>query len=117
MYKNPTFKDKGPPVRPPNWMFVDKPKHPSRGGNPWPIEIRNMVVSMHLNGDDLNSPRIARLRVRREFPSMRTVQRWLNRFNTKGTVHPMHATGDIHANQEVNGVNLVNVRAYVHNRN
>jgi hypothetical protein len=61
MYKNPTLKDKRPPVRPPNQMFFDEPKYPSHGGNPWPIEIRNMDVSMHLNGDELNSPRIARL--------------------------------------------------------
>ena len=87
---------------------------------------------MHLNGDDLNSPRVVRLQVRREFPSMRTVRRWLNKFNTKGTIHPMRATGNSHANWEVNGVDLVNlalfrlvcpkayineVRAYVHNRN
>jgi transposase len=63
---------------------------------------------------------------------MRTVRRWLNRFNTEGTIHPMRATGNSHANREVNGVDLVNlalfrlvcpkayidkVRAYVHNRN
>ncbi len=49
MYANPTLKNRHPHVRPPNGIFAEEPKHPSHGGRPWPFEIRNMSISMHLN--------------------------------------------------------------------
>ena len=91
-----------------------------------------MVVSMYLNGDNFNNASLARLRSQYKFPSMRTVFRWLHRFNEEGTAFSKHATGNRHSTQEVNGEDLVNlalfrlvrpkayideVRAYVHNRN
>ena len=91
-----------------------------------------MVVSMHLNGDDFNDARLGWLCARCEFPSQRTVRRWISRYNNDGTVHPMCAMGNRHSSREVNGIDLVNltlfrlvrpkayineVRAYGHNQN
>ena len=80
MYAHPTLQTKRPPVRPPNGMLSAETAHPSQGGRPWPIEVRNMVVSMHLNGDDFHEASLAWLRAQYEFPSMRTVFCWLHRF-------------------------------------
>jgi transposase len=91
-----------------------------------------MVVSMYLNGDNFHEASIVRLRANYEFPSMRTVYRWLKQYNNDGTVLPNCPTGNRHSTREVNGGDLINlaifrlvrpkayideVRAYVHNRN
>jgi hypothetical protein len=132
MYANPTLQIRHPPVRPPNGIFAEEHKHPSRGGRPWPIEIINMVISMHLNGDNFGDANLARMRANYEFPLMRTVRRWICRYNFEGTTLPKHATRNRHSTREVNGVDLVNLtlfwlvrpkayldeaRAYVHNMN
>ena len=132
MYANPTIQNRRPPARPPNGMLAEEPKHPSNGGRPWPIEIRNMVISMHLSGENFWEASLVRMCANYEFPSMRSVYRWIRRYNFEGTVLMKRATGNRHSTREVNGVDLVNlalfrlvrpkayideVRAYVHNRN
>ncbi len=62
MYAHPTLQNRCPPMRPPNGIFAEEPKYPSFGGRPWPIEIRNMVISMHLNGDGFWDANLARCR-------------------------------------------------------
>ena len=111
MYAHPTLQTKRPPVRPPNGMLSAETAHPSQGGRPWPIEVRNMVVSMHLNGDDFHEASLARLRAQYEFPSMRTVFCWLHRFD-EGTALPKRATGNRHSTREVNGVDLINLALF-----
>ena len=109
IYAHRTIQTKLPPVRPPNGMLSAETAHLSQGGRPWPIEVRNMVVSMHLNGDDFNNASLARLREQYKFPSTRTIFCWLQRFNDKGTALPNRATGNRHSTQQVNGVDLVNL--------
>ena len=87
---------------------------------------------MYLNGDNFHEASIVRLRANYEFSSMRTVYRWLKRYNNDGTVLPNRPTGNRHSTREVNGGDLINlatfrlvrpkayideVHAYVHNRN
>jgi hypothetical protein len=113
-------------------MLAEEPKHPSNGGRPWPIKIRNMVISMHLSGENVWDATLVCMRANYEFPSMQSVYRWIHQYNFEGTALMKHATGNSHSTREVNGVDLVNftlfqlvrpkaytdeVRAYVHNRN
>jgi hypothetical protein len=132
MYANPTLQNRCPPVRPPNGIFAEEPKHPSRGGRPWPIEIRDMVIAMHMNGDDFWDANLARMCTNYKFSLMKTVGQWICQYNFEGTALPKHAIGNRHSTWEVNGVDLINltlfrlvrpkvyldeVRAYMHNRN
>ena len=132
MYASPTLRKRRPHVRLPNGMLAKATAHPSRGGRAWPIEIRNMVVSMYLNGDNFHDVSLVQLRANYKFPSMRTVYRWLKRYNNGGTVHPKRPTGNRHSTREVSRGDLINlalfrlvrpkayideVRAYVHNQN
>ncbi len=119
-------------MHPPNGIFAEEPKYPSHGGRPWPIEIRNMVISMHLNGVNFWDANLACMHANFKFPLMNTVKQWIFQYNFEGTTLPKLATGNRHSTQEINGVDLVNlalfwlvhpkayldeVRVYVHNRN
>ena len=77
MYANPTLQNRRPPERLPDGMFAEEPKHPSNGGRPWPTEIRNMVISMHLSGENFWEALLVRMRANDKFPSMRSVYRWI----------------------------------------
>ena len=78
MYANPTLQNRCPPVRLPNGMLAEEPKHPSNGGSPWPIKIRNMVISMRLSGENFWEALLVRMRANYEFPSMRSaIYRWI----------------------------------------
>jgi hypothetical protein len=94
MYANPTLQNRHPPRGPPNGIFAEEPKHPSRGGRPWPIEIRNVVFSMHLNGDNFGDINLARMSADYTFLSMKTVGRWIPRHDFEGTALPKRATGN-----------------------
>jgi hypothetical protein len=132
MYANPTLQNKRPHVHPLNGMLAEDPKHPSNGGRAWPIEIRNMIISMHLSGENFWDAAMVRMRTNYEFPSMRSVYRWIRRYNFEGTALMKRATGNRYSTREINGLDLVNlalfwlvhpkayideVRAYVHNQN
>jgi hypothetical protein len=114
-----------------NGMIAEEPKHPSNGGRPWPIEIRNMVISMHLSGENFWEALPVHMSANYEFPSMQSINRWIRRYNFEGTALMKGATRNRHSTREVNGVDLVNlalfrlvrpkayideVRAYVHNQ-
>jgi hypothetical protein len=129
MYKSIT---NGSYIRPPNGTRIEEPKHPSRGGNPYPAEIRQMVISMWQNEDDLEEPRLVQLRHQKKFPSLATCRRWIHQYATEGNVLPKRNSGNRFATREVHGQDIVNlalywmcrpkayvdeVRAYVHNRN
>lgn len=122
-----------PPVRPPNGTRTKEKPHPSRGGNPYPPEMRDQVISLWQNGVDLhNSPWVAELRDQKLFPCWKTCRRWIQSFNNEVTTLCKRATGNRFLEREVNGQDLVNlavyrmvrpkayineVRAYVHNMN
>ncbi len=112
MYANPTLQNKRPPVCPLNGMLAEEPKHPSNGGRQWPIEIRNMVISMHLSGDNFWDATLVRMRANYEFPSMRSVYRWIRQYNFEGTAHMKCTTGNRQSTPEVNGVDLVNLALF-----
>jgi hypothetical protein len=78
MYANSTLQNRRPPMRPPNGIFAEEPKHPSHGDRPWPIKIKNMVISMHLNRDDFWDDNLARLRGNYKFPLMSTIGQWID---------------------------------------
>jgi hypothetical protein len=120
-----------PPIRPPNGTRTEEKPHPSRGGNAYPPEMRDQVLSLWENGVDLQrSPWIAELRDERQFPCWKTCKRWIELYNSEGHSLRKRATGNRISEREVNGQDLVNlavyrmvrpkayideVRAYVHN--
>jgi len=66
MYVNKT---NGSCVRPPSGTRVPEVKHPSRGGNPNPQEIGQIVINMCENGDDIfGDLRLMQLRHQKKFP-------------------------------------------------
>ena len=71
-----------------------------------------MVVSMYLNGDDFHDASLVRLRANYKFPSMRTVYRWLKRYNNGETVRPKRPTGNRHSTREVSGGDLINLALF-----
>lgn len=113
--------------------------HASRGGNPYPDEMREQVLAMWQNGgganggyDALHTPEIQQLRAQHKFPHMDTCKRWIQIHSQEGHVRPKRATGNRFSQREVQGEALVQlalfrlirpkayldeVRAYLHNRN
>ena len=112
MYANPTLQSKRPPVRPQHGMLAEEPKHPSNEGRPWPIEIRNMVISMHLSGENFWDATLVRMRANYKFPSMRSIYQWIPQYNFEGTALMKRAIGNRHSTREVNGVDLVNLALF-----
>ena len=121
-----------PPVRPPNGTRVDSVPHPSRGGNAYSPEVREQVISLWQNGNDLRAPWLEELREQKLFPCMKTCNRWIQQFLGEGHTRRKRRTGNIISMREVHGQDLFNlalyrmvrpkayideVRAYVHNRN
>lgn len=91
-----------------------------------------MVISLWMNGDELNAAWIEQLRHQRKFPCLRTCERWIRQYQGEGHTRRMRPTGNHFSEREVHGQDLVNlavyrtvrpkayideVRAYVHNRN
>jgi hypothetical protein len=129
MYANKT---NGSYVRPPSGTRVVKGKHPSQSGDPYPVELRQIVISMWENGEDLRAPRLMQLRHQRKFPSLSTCKHWIHQYQAEGNVLPMRALGNSFSTHEVHRQDLINlvvywmvrpkayideVHAYVHNRN
>lgn len=96
---------------PPGTRVASKP-HASRGGNPYPQEMRDQVIAMWLNGEDLKAPHLAPLRHQRKFPSWVTCKRWIKQYQAEGHARPKQATGNKFAAREVHGVDLVNLAIY-----
>ena len=65
-------------MRPPNGMLAEEPKHPSNGGRRWPIEMKNIVISMHMSGENVWDVTLVRMHANYEFPSMQSVYRWIH---------------------------------------
>ena len=120
-------------MRPPLGTRVDSRPHPSRGGNPYSQDLREQVITMWMNSDDiLDDPWLAPLRHQHKFPSRDTCKRWIQHFQTEGNILPKQATGNNFSQREIGGQDLVNLalfclvrpkstidecRAYINNRN
>jgi hypothetical protein len=122
-----------PPVRPPNGTRPASAPHPSKGGSSgYAQEMRDQVISLWMNGEDLNAVWIELLWHQRKFPCLRTCRRWIHQYQGEGHTRRRWPTGNRFSEREVHGQDLVNlavyrtvrpkayideVRAYVHNRN
>lgn len=126
-------------VRLPNGVRRPPTKHASRGGNPYPDEMRQQVLAMWQNGggvnggyDALDTPQLQQLRLQKKFPHLDTCKRWIRIHQQEGHVRPKRATGNAFSTREIQGEDLVHlalfrlirpkayvdeVRAYLHNRN
>jgi hypothetical protein len=122
-----------PPVRPPNGTRPGSVPHPSRGGSTgYSQDLRNQVITLWMNGDDLMDPWIKQLRFQRKFPCYQTCRRWISQYIDDGNTCRKMSTGNRFSEREVHGQDLFNlalyrtvrpkayideVCAYVHNRN
>lgn len=119
--------------------LVTPSPHPSRGGNPYPDAIRQQVLTMHLNGEDLsdrksnpNANWLFPLREAKTFPCAKTCKKWIDQYESEGHVNPKAPTGNKESRREIQGEDLVNlaifrrvcpdaklceVKAYIHNKN
>ena len=121
-------------IRLPNGVRVVRTPHASRGGNPYPPEVREQVLLMYQTGgiESLQTPHLNQLRLQRKFPHIDTCKRWIRLHEETGHVLPKRATGNSHSEREIHGQDLFNlalfrtirpkatideVRAYIHNRN
>jgi hypothetical protein len=121
------------PDRAPLGTRRESQSHPSNGGSRgYSQDIREQVISMWQNGDDIAAPWLIPLRAQRKFPSLKTCRRWIRQFQQEGHARAKRSTGNHFSQREVHGQDLVNlalyrmvrpkaylyeVAAYIHNRN
>jgi hypothetical protein len=94
--------------------------------------MRQHVIAMWQNGDDLDAAWLAPLRHQKKFPCLKTCKNWIRQFQREGHARPKRKTGNLFSQREVHGEDLVNlalfrlvrpkayiyeVAAYIHNRN
>ena len=94
--------------------------------------MRQQVLQMWLNGDDLDAAWLVPLRHQKKFPCLKTCKNWITRYQREGHVRAKRKTGNHFSQREVHGQDLVNlalfrvmrpkaylyeVAAYIHNRN
>ncbi len=101
-----------PNIRPPLGTFVTPGPHPSHGGNPYSDDMRQSVIAMWKNGDDLQSPFLKHLRGMKLFPHIVTCRRWISRFVEYDHVNPMRATGNHPSEREIQGQNLIQLAIF-----
>ena len=101
-----------PRIRAPNGTRQVAPKHPSRGGNPYSDDMRRQVLEMHLNGFDLDTPELNALREEYKFPCLDTCRNWIDIFYETGDILPKRATGNNHAEREIQGEVLEQLALY-----
>jgi hypothetical protein len=93
-----------PRLRPPNGTRQTPPSfHPSLGGNAYDDPTRQMVLEMHLKGQDLDTPDIEELRREWKFPARITCNRWIDLFYETGDICPKRATGNRYSQREILG--------------
>ena len=93
--------------------------HARNGGNPYPKEMREMVLQVWLNSggdngglDALDTPHYNQLRFQGKFPAMITIERWIEIHKNEGHVLPKRATGNAHSSREIQGEALVQLAIY-----
>jgi hypothetical protein len=121
-----------PPVYPPNGTRTGEKPHPSWGGNAYAPEVRDQVIAMWQNRDDLEAPWLEQLHEYKLFPHRATCYWWIGQHLREGHTQCKRPTRNHISQREVHGQDLVNlaihrmirpkayideVRAYAHNRN
>lgn len=86
----------------------DRP-HASRGGRPYPKEVREMVIQMMLLGGiaTVKSQVVKQLRQQKKVPVLQTCRRWLRQHLMRGHILPKRKTGNKVATREITGEALV----------
>ena len=83
------------------------------GGNAYPPEMRDQVISLWENRVDIQrSPWIAELRDEKQFPCWKTCQRWIELYNSEGHTLRKRAICNRISERVVNGQDLVNLAVY-----
>jgi hypothetical protein len=89
------------------------------GGNPYPPEMREMVLAAWQNGGGVNggnaalrNPTFVQLRLQGKFPHYTTCMNWIRIHQLEGHVRPMRATGNFFSEREINGVDLFNLTPF-----
>ena len=92
-------------LRDPLGTFTNNRPHPSRGGNPYPNEVRHEVMMRYHLGIPLISAELEWLRdqVPPAFPAYITCERYIRQFHDVGHTRPKKATGNHEATREVRG--------------
>ena len=99
-------------LRPLNGTRVGTKHHPSRGGNPYPPEMRLQVIRRHQLNRPMTTPEITQLRDEKAYPSIATCKRWIRQFNQLGHSRPKRATGNNFAGRQVQGEQLVQLALF-----
>lgn len=97
-------------IRPPLRTTVDVDSHASVGnGKPYPKEMREMVIRRHI----LDLPRvddsIRLLQLEHQYPSDRTIRRWIEYYEDNEHILPFSRTGNKMSEREVMGEALFNL--------
>ncbi len=90
----------------------DGKKHPSWGGNPYPQEVREEVITRYVLGIPLQSPDLDALRAVYAYPSLQTCMRYIKQYHELGHWDNKIATGNHQAEREVLGQPLVRLALY-----
>ena len=103
-------------IRLPNGTRRPDLHHASKGGHPYPKEIREQVIGIWqiAGGGDaglaaLKTPPIQALRAQGKFPHINTCKRWIVIFQDEDHVQPKRHTGNNYSKREIHGVDLVNL--------
>ena len=101
-------------LRPPLGTFTLEGHHPYKGGNPYSDDFRYNVITCYNLGMPLNSPELNFLRNQNPpaYPSLRTCERWINRYHRHGHFRPMRATDNHEAFRDIGGQSLVNLALF-----
>ena len=99
-------------IRPPLQASRDDTPHPSLyRGNPYSQDTRELVVQNRLNGTD-RLPHIRQLQDQHQYPHPCTVDRYMERLREVGHARAYRQTGNIRAQREIEGPNLIWLALY-----
>ena len=90
-------------LRPANGLSVAVGPHPSRGGTPYPNEVREMVIWRYEHNLPLSTPEIEEMRAEKKFPCLATCNNWIYRYIEEGHWNPRRHTGNLFAEREILG--------------
>ena len=82
-------------IRPPLRTSIEVEGHACVGnGKPYPKEVREMVIQRHLSGLPQVDDEIIILQEEYKYPSLRTIRRWIRRYEEHGHILPFRRTGN-----------------------
>ena len=101
-------------IRPTTGTRIEVEPHASRGiGKPYPKEIREAVLQLHLLGMPFHDEELDRLRIAKKWPCNTTRMNWLHQYHNMGHVLPKRRTENIRSSRELRGLALVNLAIYI----